>query len=206
MTRTEIEELLPFLANDTLDGPERAEVEAAVASDAALAAELAALKAIRTRMQAEEAEASPGELGLARLMRDIDRESAETGPVAATPPANVVPISRLRIWQVAAAVVLALALGQALLVPGADQTQGGDFGLASGDGPDAAFRVIFAPGVTEAEMRGIILDAGLEIVGGPSALGFYDLAPLDGEAGMDAARTALDAAGPLIETIEETQD
>ncbi|MEC8196124.1 MAG: hypothetical protein VX228_07375, partial [Pseudomonadota bacterium] len=85
MTRDEISALLPFLANDTLEGAERAEVEAAVAADAALQAELTALQAIRQQMQADqEAAYSPGEVGLARLMRLVE---AEGTPVQA--PAQV---------------------------------------------------------------------------------------------------------------------
>ena len=53
MTRDEIEALLVFLANDTLEGEERAAVEAAVAGDLALQAELEALKSIRSEMQAD---------------------------------------------------------------------------------------------------------------------------------------------------------
>jgi len=201
MTRDEIEALLPFLANDTLEGEERATVLTSVEADPALAAELAALTAMRRSMQTEAFETSPGELGLARLMRDIDREEVKAPEV----PDNVVPLSRLRIWQIAAVVVMGLGIGQAVFVntvPAPDS----QFELASGGGSEAAFRVIFAPDTTEEELRRLILDAGLEIVGGPSSLGFYDLAPLDGEAGLDEARAALTSAGPIIDTLEEIAD
>ncbi|MBF9031153.1 hypothetical protein HKCCE3408_12185 [Rhodobacterales bacterium HKCCE3408] len=225
MDRQDIEALLPFLANGTLEGAEKEEVEAALAEDVQLRTELEALRAIRYQMQAEEMEASPGELGLARLMRDIDREAE---PVAGSAPQaeNVVPISRLRIWQVAAALILAVGIGQAVLtprggsVPEAPQqvaedsapaaaTASREFGLASGApeaAPRAAFRVIFAADATEAEMRALLLDAGLEIVAGPSAIGFYDLAPIDGADGIEAARSALTDAGPLVETLEDVAD
>lgn len=206
--REDIEALLPFLANETLEGAERAEVEAAVAEDVQLASELAALRAIRANMQAEDSEASPGELGLARLMRDIDQEvQATPAPVADND--NVVPMRRLRMWQAAAAIVLALGLGQAVLTNAPDTpAPGSEFGLASGmDGPEAAaFRVIFAPETSEADMRNLLLEAGLEIVAGPSSLGFYDLAPLDGAAGLETARTALESADTLIETWEDVSN
>ena len=78
MTRDEISALLPFLANGTLEGDERAEIEAALAEDAALQAELRALRAIRATMQAEES-FSPGEMGLARLMRGVEAEFNAVG-------------------------------------------------------------------------------------------------------------------------------
>ncbi|MEM6608048.1 MAG: hypothetical protein AAF689_05660 [Pseudomonadota bacterium] len=223
--RKEIEALLPFLANDTLAGQDRADVQAAVDDDAGLAAELQVLKAIRDQMQAEPAETSPGELGLARLMRDIDREAAQTPAPVEDAPSNVVPLSRLRLWQAAAVVVLGIGIGQAVLTPqgitpeapGLAETEmqptstlersadGADFALAGADAPvsDTAFRVIFAPDTTERQMRTVLLEAGLEIVAGPSSIGFYDLAPLDGDAGRDAARQALVDAGAMIETLED---
>ena len=68
MTTAQIHELLAFRANGTLEGEDLATVEAALAADADLRAELAALTAIRATMQAEEVQ-SPGDFGLARLMR-----------------------------------------------------------------------------------------------------------------------------------------
>lgn len=97
-----IEALLPFLANGTLSGDDRAAVEAAVAADPRLAAELAALRAVRAGMRSEPMAAGPGELGLARLLRDT-----------APPPPMGVPRRRLVAWQAAAVAFLALGLGQA---------------------------------------------------------------------------------------------
>lgn len=227
MDRPEIEALLPFLANETLVGAERETVETAVAGDPQLAAELAALRAIRQQMQTEEMEASPGELGLARLMRDIDREAAPI-PVPEASNDTMVPVTRLRLWQVAAAALLAVGVGQAVLTTGgrddlvtepvaaapsmAAETladDAGDFELAAGRAASpapAAFRVIFAPDTPEVEMRATLLDAGVEIVAGPSAIGFYDLALLDGEDGRAQALEVLQAAGPMIEIFEELQN
>lgn len=221
MDRQDIEALLPFLANETLEGAEREAVETAVAGDPQLASELAALRAIRHQMQAEEMDASPGELGLARLMRDIDREAAPI-PVPEASNDNVVPVTRLRLWQVAAAALLAVGVGQAVLTTDTRNELGTTdtiaesaspearaFELAAGDaaGPaPAAFRVIFAPDTPELELRTILLDAGLEIVAGPSAIGFYDLALLDGEDGRAQALEVLEAAGAAIETLEDLQN
>lgn len=203
MTCQDIHELLPFRANGTLEGADLAAVDAALAEDAELRADLAALTAIRDTMQAEEV-ASPGDFGLARLMRDVDAETRVSAPVAAND--NVVPLSRLRIWQVAAAVVLAVGIGFNLpqVGPGSApmeraENEPAGFTLASG-GAEADFTVAFAPDATEADMRALLLAAGLEIVSGPSALGIYGLGLIDANT-SDAAFAALSASG-IVEDVQ----
>jgi hypothetical protein len=203
MSYQDIHELLPFRANGTLEGADLDAVDAALAEDADLRAELAALTAIRATMRAEEV-ASPGEFGLARLMRDVDAEARVAAPVAAND--NVVPLSRLRIWQVAAAVVLAVGIGFNLpqIGPGSApmeraESEPAGFTLASG-GAAADFTVVFAPDATEAELRALLLEAGLEIVSGPSALGIYGLGLIDAEM-SDAAFAALSASA-IVEDVQ----
>ncbi|MAX72619.1 MAG: hypothetical protein CMH66_02920 [Nioella sp.] len=194
-SRDDIEALLPFYANGTLEGADRAAVEAALETDAELRADLAALQAIRQTMQTEEV-ASPGDFGLARLMRDVEAETPVTVPPAAAND-NVVPVTRLRLWQTAAAVILAVGLGVNLLPGPGDAPETGrsiatdeapttedeaptteeGFSLASGDAPD--FTIAFAPDAREAEIRALLLQAGVEITQGPSALGLYGLSLLD---------------------------
>lgn len=187
-SRDDIEALLPFYANGTLEGADRAAVEAALETDAELRADLAALQAIRQTMQAEEV-ASPGDFGLARLMRDVEAETPVTAPPAAAND-NVVPVTRLRLWQTAAAVILAVGLGVNLLPGPGDAPETGrsiatdeaptteeGFSLASGGAPD--FTIAFAPDAREAEIRALLLQAGVEITQGPSALGLYGLSLLD---------------------------
>ena len=208
MTNEHIHELLAFRANGTLEGEDLAMVEAALEADADLRAELAALTAIRSTMQAEEVQ-SPGDFGLARLMRDVEAErSAAPAPAAAND--NVVPLMRLRIWQVAAAVVLAVGIGFNLPQFGpatapmdsaeAPMAAPTGFTLASGETAQADFTVSFAPDATEAEIRGLLLDAGLEIVSGPSALGLYGLAAMD-DAATDAAFEMLSGSA-IVEDVQ----
>ena len=188
MTRAEIEALLPFLANGSLDGEEREAVEQAVAEDEELRTELQALRAIRETMQAEEA-FSPGEVGLARLMKDVEAST----PTAANTNA------RPRFWQIAAAVLLAVVLGQgAYMMRGTDP---GGFELAGGE---TAMTVAFAPTTSEELLRTLLLDAGVETVGGPSALGLYQIGLLDGVT-LDQARAALDASA-LVESLEVPEE
>lgn len=204
MTNADIHELLPFRANGTLEGADLAAVEAALAEDADLRAELAALIAIRETMQAEEV-VSPGELGLARLMRDIDADTRGAAPAPAAANDNVVPLSRLRIWQAAAVVLLAVGIGFNLPQFGQgsapeDSAEPAGFTLASGEQADADFTVTFAPDATEAEIRALLLQAGLEITSGPSALGLYGLGLVDAEA-ADAAFAALTSSA-IVEDVQ----
>lgn len=186
MTRDEAEALLPFLANGTLEGAERAEVESIVMADPGLQADLAALRAIRSTLQQEQ-EYSPGELGLARLERSIDAETTHR---------RMRPLA----WQIAAAVLLAVVVAQA-----AWQFRGpgtGDYRLAGAQTP--AFTVAFRASATEAELRDLLQAAGVEIVSGPSALGLYGLAILDGET-IDDARVRLENSD-LVESLESVSE
>lgn len=210
--RDELELLLPFHVNGTLTPEERAEVEAWLAQDDAARAEAEGLAAIRADMQAEDV-TSPGEFGLARLMRDVGRDQAAGG--GAPPQAT----RRPWLWQAVAAVAVAGFLGQTFWtqvmatrpgVPGGFQMAGAPavvtpaptppaIPLAAAPAPaDGLLTVAFAPDATEGAIRELLLLQGLEIVAGPSALGLYTLRAPDPE----AARTALEAAAGLVESVE----
>ncbi|SFR33027.1 hypothetical protein SAMN04488005_0420 [Yoonia tamlensis] len=178
--------LLPFLANGTLEGEELAQVQAAVDQDPALAAELAALENMRATMQADDTAYSPGELGLARLMRDIDAPHQQS-----TAP-------RARIWQIAAAILLAVAVGQTVLLTQTDPS-GQGYELAGDTG--AQFTITVHPDTAESDLRALLLAAEVEIVSGPSALGLYGLALLEG-ADAQAARARLQAASGIIASLD----
>ena len=208
-SRDDIEALLPFHANGTLEGADRAAVEAALETDAELRADLAALQAIRQTMQTEEV-ASPGDFGLARLMRDVEAETPVTAPPAAAND-NVVPVTRLRLWQTAAAVILAVGLGVNLLPGPGDAPETGrsiatdeaptteeGFSLASGGAPD--FTIAFAPDAREAEIRALLLQAGVEITQGPSALGLYGLSLLD--SGSDETARPILANSGIVDDLQ----
>lgn len=194
LSREEAEQLLPFLANGTLEGDELIAMQEAVAQDPSLAAELSALRAIRQTMQSEEIGTTPGEFGLARLMRDVGKEEQ---------PASIAPqaVTRSRIWQIAAALLMAVVIGQAVLLSGTGDS-GGGFELAGAGGADLT--VAFAPDAPEAAIRTLLLDAGVEIIGGPSALGLYQLQLLEG-ASLDEAEGLLRAAGDIVESVDRAQ-
>ncbi|MFN3208090.1 MAG: hypothetical protein ACE369_03655 [Roseovarius sp.] len=202
LSRDEIEALLVFLANDTLEGEERAAVEAAVAADPQLAGELAALKAMRSEMQAEEV-STPGEMGLARLMREIDAEAASpVVPQAGLPEAANLSTAPSGFWKIAAVALFGLVVAQTAYI-GYDK--GTDFELAGGEGPavsaEHTIRVAFAEDAAEADIRALLLDLGLVIVDGPSAIGLYTLAATDDAARAEAV-TALQARDAIVESAE----
>ena len=191
LDRKEIEALLVFLANDTLEGEERAEVEAAVAADPRLQTELEALKRIRAEMQADQLAHSPGEFGLARLMRDIDRDAAA--------PVQTAQVLRPRVWQAVAAAAVALLVVQGIW-GGAGPDVGGDDIVLAG-GAEGDIRVTFSGNATEAEIRALLLELNLVIVDGPSAIGVYTLDAPD-DATRDAALQRLQSETALVDSAE----
>jgi len=192
----EISALLVFYANETLEGSEKQAVEAALAADADLRAELDALRALRTEMQADRHQSTPvstpGEFGLARLMRRIDNEQIHQQRPSA---------SRSRIWQVAAAAAIALFVGQSALVVFAPgrlvEFAGGSTERAQGP----TLKVAFAGQVVEADIRALLLELNLVIVDGPSALGLYVLAARD-DAARNAALIRLQASPAIVDSAE----
>ncbi|WP_127109242.1 hypothetical protein [Pararhodobacter zhoushanensis] len=195
MTRSpeEIALDLPFLINGTLSEADKAEIESLMAEDALLAAEHDALAAIRSEMQAEEIR-SPGAFGLARLMRDVGRESEATVPTRAP--------SRSWMWQAVAAVAVVGLLAQTFYQrdTGESETR---YALASADMPGALV-VSFAPDATEETIRMLLVGQDLEIVAGPSALGLYRLDVVDG-GDLTAAAAALRRAPQIVESVENVE-
>lgn len=199
MTRDEAEALLPFLANGTLEGSDRQQVEAAVAADPELRNELGVLRTIRDTMQNEKV-ITPGDIGLARLLRDVD--AVDRAPVAANSPQ-----APSRFWQIAAVLLLAVVLGQTLLI-GRDvplntaPTGSGGYTLAGDSAP--IFTVAFRAGTTEEDMRNLLLDAGVEVTSGPSALGLYGLNTVEGVT-KDDAQSIL-SASIIIDDLQVAND
>ena len=208
----DVRALLPFHVNGTLDAAEQAAVEAALAADPALAREAEALARARRTLRAMPVDA-PGAAGLDRLMGALDAE-APAAPTAA--PAN---IDRAPLWRAAAAILLAVALAQAAWIATRPAAEGATYELAGGaGGADAprtgTIRAAFRPDTAEADLRALLRAAGLSVVGGPSALGLWTLAPLAApqdvpvDAPEDAPADATDAAlaalraSPFLESAD----
>ena len=159
--RRDIEKLLPFYVNGTLDAEERTRIEALLETDAGLRDELAFLGAVREGVQQGAAASSPGELGLRRLLRDVRRERRRERFNRAWRPA------------IAAAAALVLVLQFAVIARLTSEPDG--VFRPAGAAGEAHLQVTFEDTATEAEIRALLRGVGAEIVSGPSELGIYRL-------------------------------
>lgn len=182
----DIPRLLPFYLNRTLDDAERAEVERALAADAALRDELGVLSALRDAVRAEGPDWSPGDLGLARLRREIGGAPR-------------------RSWtRTAAALAAAFALGAALtaiLARFEVLPDGVTYEQAGAPVSGTVLVVAFRDGATAAEIADLLLSQDATIIDGPSAIGLYHLS-LPADADAAAAAQNLLAAGSIVESAE----
>ena len=190
--REEIEALMVFLANDTLAESEREAVEYAIAKDPQLQAELKVLRSMRTEMKNVVPQTTPGEFGLARLMREIDKEPQQQAQSAP---------SHSRFWKITAAAAVALFAIQSvvILTSPRDNIELAGGGNDRQSGP--ALLVAFSEEAAEGVIRALLLELDLVIVDGPSALGLYTLAAKD-DAARGVALTRLKGAQSLIDSVE----
>jgi anti-sigma factor RsiW len=191
VNRTEIEALLPFYVNGTLRGDERASVEAALDDDARLRDEAAALGHIRQSMRDIDMGHTPGEFGLARLMRDIDRAAPVRQPAVRRQ-------SALLPWGLAAAAAVALVavgLGRFGFEESAPYTQ------ASGGADETFLTLAFQPEASQAQVSDLLLEYGLVIVDGPSAIGLYRVDPGQGR-DLAALAAELRDREEVIESVD----
>lgn len=184
--RPELEELLPAYVNGTLDTASRDKVAAAIAQDAELADEVRFLTALRDRIQTDDANTAPGEMGWQRLRRSLPQQrqpgpwSQLLRPVAAVAAAVVITVQAGLLWQ-------AYSPTEPAYIPLAVETRG-------------QIQVRFAPTATAAQMHELLADGGIEIVSGPGASGVYRLR-LRGEpdqAEIGAAIAYLDAHDNIV--------
>jgi hypothetical protein len=197
----ELNELLPFHVNGTLDGDERAAVERALGRDAALRADVAGLARLRDAMQAQGMGQSPGAFGKARVMRDIARMEAAAlvtaTPVTAAPRRSAAPFTSM----LAAATIAGLfAFG----IGWFSASEDAPFTLASGgtvapvQGP--VLTVAFRPDATEAQIAALLRDNRLGIVEGPTAIGLYRV-EVQASANLAELAARLRAADSVIESV-----
>lgn len=200
MSREDTEALLVFLANETLDGEERNALEASVAQDPKLAAELAALRRARQTLKSAEQAQSPGASGLARLMRDIEPEST---PIPVPLAANMTRAPR--VWKIAAVLFFGLFVAQTTLIAMNDAQSEPDMKLASGDagyaGNGPTLRVDFHDSANLGDLSELLLDLELIVIDGPSSIGFYTLEAPD-QSSRDHAFEALQEHPDLVDTVE----
>lgn len=204
--RDELEALLPFYLNGTLEGEDLARLEAWLERNPdALAALAEAEEEFSATLASNEAIRPPAD-ALGRFSAALEREAGPVRQAAAARPSLLASV-----WQriaglpaglawATAVVAVAFALGQAVLSP--DGPPGYEI---AGEEPGASDRpfvlVTFAGGATIAEIGEALAAEQASIVGGPLAGGMYRVAlpAEDGEAyDLISARIA---GLPIVEQV-----
>ena len=169
MNQPDIEELLPAMISDTLDGAKRKEIEELVAHSPELQQDVEFMTFLRQSIK-EQTEASPGELGLARLRKELALEKAAQEKRQERKP----PFS-IHLWQVAAVAASVLLVVQTVVLVNVINKDD-DYEMLSGPSVQGAMlQVTFEPDATEKQIREVLNTAGVEIIAGPSAAGVYRL-------------------------------
>ncbi|WP_082583114.1 anti-sigma factor [Mesorhizobium sp. Root695] len=205
--RDEMETLLPFYLNGSLEGSDLEAVEEWLASDPAALAALGEAEAEFSGTTAANEAIRPPADALSRFARALD---AEAGP--ARKPAGsswlaqawgrfmAVPVG---VAWAAAAVLLALVMVQSFVEPGG---KGNDFEIAGAqdDLAKMPFALVkFKPDAKMSDISGFLGSNGLKIIGGPTADGVFRLGMPAASAADYAKQIGLIAAQPFTETVIE---
>lgn len=191
--------LLPWYVNGTLNSEEQKEVEAYLARSSHARDEVELLRALRQQVKDEAIENSPGELGLQRLKREIKQEQAAGDRMAGR---TLTVASFWRPLAVAACLAVVIQAGIMIGLPGGGdgevEVAGGQVAMAP-----AVIQVTFAPEATEQEIREVLQSAGASIADGPTALGVYGLRLQgEGEPAIEEALANLRARGDVVTFAE----
>ncbi len=192
-------ELLPWLANGTLAGAERAALERHLGGCASCRAELELCRHLEQGVRAREAEAWQPPDG------QLDRILQRLGPQPAAPVRGQSGWgARPRRWTLAAPAALAAGLACLLLWTRSDPEPSLYTTLSD---PEASLpaagpqlQLAFAERTPEAEMRALLNGVRGSIVSGPSPLGIYTVALPEGEP-LDAIVEAL-REDPRVRLVE----
>lgn len=220
MSRREARDLLPFWVNGSLGADKRAQLDVLLISDPRLALELKWQRRIAAGVRAAAARGDE-RAGLVSLHRLIDadvRSLRLVPPSSAQPAARHVPnrdtwLQRCRSWlgpmltpplALAAAVIVLQGGVIASLLDGGDAQEGHEAlrsGALTGGAAPSFVRVMFKPGVTEAQTRALLLQHRLRVVAGPSVLGEYWL--WDGQDAPHALVGGLQASSIVLSAQAE---
>ena len=200
--RDELEILLPFYLNGTLEGDDLDAVEEWLATDPAAADALAEAEAEFSGVSAANEAVQPPADALARFNRMLD---AEAGPERRAAPSTLA-----RLWRGFLAVPSSVAWGAAaaaialLMVPAVMQPVRtvGDFEIAGSEEADMPFVfVTFKPEATIAVVSAFLADNGATVLAGPAAGGVFKIG-IGAKTAADYDRiVGLIAAQPFAETV-----
>ena len=193
----ELELLLPWYVNGTLEAAERAALDDHLAGCPRCRAELAREEGLAAALRAaEDVAPAPHPAQLARLLGRLDGEPRAERPPRRRPAAHLAALwagtPRPVRWAVAAQTLLVLALAAATgwRAGGAVETPAAEFRTLSDTAPEAPadtapeapaaapagaarLRVLFAEETSARAVRAILERVGGRIVDGPSPLGVY---------------------------------
>ncbi|TPN36169.1 anti-sigma factor [Mesorhizobium sp. B2-3-3] len=205
--RDEMEALLPFYLNGSLEGAELEAVEEWLASDPAAMAALGEAKAEFSGTSAANEAIRPPDDALSRFAKALD---AEAGPARIPAGSSWLAQAWGRFMAVpvgvawaAAAVLLALIVVQSLVQPGG---KGKDFEIAGAEDDLAKMPfalVKFKPDTKMSDVSSFLGGNGLKIIGGPTADGVFRLAIPAANTADYSKELGLIAAQPFTETVIE---
>jgi len=166
----QVQSLLPWYANGTLDEDEAIAVEAHIAECAECRDGLAAERVIGSEILATSLDVEESWAAMRRRIEEPPRTDERVVPFQRKPsPRRSIPLG----WAVAAqAAALTLVVGGVWLIE--PMTQPAYHTLGSAPAPATANVVaIFRPDTTEQAMRALLTRTGANLVGGPSASNAY---------------------------------
>ena len=199
--RDELEALLPFYLNGTLDGEDLAAVEDWLASDPQAMASLAEVEAEFSSTAAANQAIRPPADALSHFSRALD---AEAGRARHTPSvlgrlwAGFMAIPATVAWAAATAAVV-LVLVQAVMEPGG---RGGPVEIAGTESANMPFVLVtFRPDARIADISAVLSGQNAVILSGPAAGGVYKIGiPAKTAADYDRI-VGLIAAQPFADTV-----
>ena len=162
--REEIEKLLLWYVNGTLETAERQQVETFLEEHPEARSQVEFLAKMRDEVKKDEA-GSPGEFGLRRLQREM-----RAAPTVKAASSSV----SFKGWRAAAVVAAMVVMIQgALLLDGFRDA--GQYTPLGTDTNTPQLQVVFNETAIEAQIRELLQNVGASITSGPGALGIYRL-------------------------------
>lgn len=182
---------LQRFVHGALPDQDKADLEAELAENADLRAELALVRAVNTTLRDQGPPEGVRAQGWDRLAQSIDAEPS------AVPANDNRRYSLLQVAGVAAAAVLAWQFVAAPILFDAQEPL---FTTASVQGDGPTLRVAFETGADMSAITMLLRDAGGALVDGPSAIGLYTVGFPDSES-RDAAQTLFDENPALLSVV-----